>query len=73
MTSRLTLPVLQIQLDQLRPGQGLHLPTAEVERLFGLNDVANGRIRNFAKEHNCAFAWSDTGLQFLKMAVSCNS
>jgi hypothetical protein len=70
MTPRpLTLPVLQMQLDQLTPGQGLHLPMAEVERIFGLNDVASGRIGNFAKGHNCAFAWLDTGVQFLKLSV----
>jgi hypothetical protein len=69
MARPLTLPVLQMQLDQLMPGQGLHLPMVEVERIFGLNDVASGRIKNFATGHNCAFAWLETGVQFLKLAV----
>ncbi|CCE06124.1 hypothetical protein BRAS3843_1600006 [Bradyrhizobium sp. STM 3843] len=56
-----------MQLDHLVPGQGLHLARADVERMFGFNDVAVGRIRNFATGHNCAFAWSETGLQFLKL------
>jgi hypothetical protein len=56
-----------MQLDRLTPGQGLHLPTVEVERIFGLNDVANRRIKNFATGHNCAFAWLATGVQFLKL------
>lgn len=67
MTTSLTLPLLQMQLDHLVPGQGLHLAMTEVERLFGLNDVATGRIRNFATGHNCAFAWSEAGVQFLKL------
>ena len=70
MTPRpLTLPILQMQLDLLMPGQGLYLPMAEVERIFGLNDVASGRIKSFAKGHNCAFPWLDTGVQFLKLSA----
>lgn len=67
MVRPLTLPILQMQLDRLMPGQGLHLPTVEVERMFGLNDVANGRIKTFASGHNCTFAWLTTGVQFLKL------
>ncbi len=67
MTEPLTLPLLQMQLDQLVPGQSLHLSMPEVERVFGLNDVATGRIRNFAGGHNCAFVWSEQGLQFVKL------
>jgi hypothetical protein len=65
MARPLTLPVLQMRLDQLMSGQSLNLPMAEVERIFGLNDVASRRINNFAKGHNCAFAWLETGVQFL--------
>ena len=67
MTEPLSLPLLQMQLDHLVPGQGLHLPTSEVERMFGYNDVANGRIRNFAEGHRCMFAWSGSGVQFVKL------
>ncbi|MGY3453949.1 MULTISPECIES: hypothetical protein [unclassified Bradyrhizobium] len=67
MTEPLSLPILQMQLDRLVPGQGLHLATADVERMFGYNDVATGRIRNFADGHGCMFAWCATGVQFVKL------
>jgi hypothetical protein len=67
MIEPLSLPLLQTQLDHLVPGQGLHLATSEVERMFGLNDVATGRIRNFAEGHGCMFAWSGSGVQFVKL------
>lgn len=69
MTEPLTLPLLQMQLDQLVPGQRLHLTMTQVERVFGLDDVAAGRIRNFADGHNCAFALSEAGVQFVKQAA----
>ncbi|WP_257165799.1 hypothetical protein [Bradyrhizobium sp. SRS-191] len=68
MSEPLSLPLLQMQLDHLVPGQGLHLVMADVERLFGYNDVATGRIRNFADGHGCMFAWCATGVQFVKLA-----
>ena len=46
MAEPLTLPLLQMQLDRLVPGQSLHLAAAEVERMFGFNDVAAGRVSN---------------------------
>jgi hypothetical protein len=69
MAEQMTLPDLQEQLDELVPGAELHLKLPEVERLFGVNDVATGRLRNFASSHNCVFAWSPTGVQFLKQPV----
>ena len=70
MNEPLTLPLLQMQLDHLVPGQGVYLAMPDVERIFGLNDVATGRIRNFARGHDCAFAWSDAGVEFVKLGRS---
>ncbi len=67
MVEQLSLPILQMQLDDLVPGQGLHLGMPDVERMFGVNDVASGRLKNFATGHGCVFAWSGTGVQFVKM------
>jgi len=67
MIEPLSLPLLQMQLDCLVPGQGLHLATSDVEQMFGLNDVAAGRIKNFAEGHGCMFAWSGSGVQFVKL------
>ena len=62
----MTLPDLQAELDQLVPGAALHLELSEVERLFGVNDVAAGRLRAFAAGHDCIFTWSPSGVEFLR-------
>ncbi len=69
MAKQMTLPDLQEHLDELVPGAELHLVLSDVERLFGVNDVATARLRNFAASHNCVFAWSPTGVQFLKQLI----
>ena len=43
-----TLPELQQQLDNLAEGALLQISGWDYERLFGTNDVAATRLRNFA-------------------------
>jgi hypothetical protein len=38
----------------------------DYERLFGVNDAAVGRLRNFAKAHACVTSHADHGIVFRK-------
>jgi hypothetical protein len=62
-----TLPELQEQLNGLKEGELFGVSDADCERLFGLNDVAMGRIANFAKGHRCVVGHSERGIYFRKM------
>jgi hypothetical protein len=66
MNEYLTLPRLQAHLDRLRLAERLTLARSQVERLFGHNDVAVGRLRRFAKGHNCVVAHADNCVVFQK-------
>lgn len=50
---RLSLTGLQHRLDTLKMGEQLTLGIGDYRRLFGLNDVAAGRLSNFAEGHGC--------------------
>ncbi|HEX2726687.1 MAG TPA: hypothetical protein VHN20_12780 [Beijerinckiaceae bacterium] len=56
-----TLPDLQAHLDHLRPGDQLSIPSADYARLFGENDAAMGRMKNFALAHGCTISWTTSG------------
>ncbi len=59
-----TLPELERQLDALAEG-GLHRITRrDYERLFGENDAALARLRNFAKSHGCIASFTDGAILF---------
>jgi len=53
LRARFTLPELQEQLDNLAEGAVLQISGWDYERLFGVNDVAAARLRNFATLHAC--------------------
>ena len=55
----LTLPELERAIDALEEGALHHITGRDYERLFGVNDAALGRLRNFAKSHNCAASFAD--------------
>ncbi len=59
-----TLPDLEHELEALVEG-GLHQITRrDYERLFGTNDVALARLRNFAKSHACVASFADDAVLF---------
>ncbi len=49
----LSLAGLQRRLDALTIGDQLTIGIGDYRRLFGLNDVATGRLDNFAEGHGC--------------------
>lgn len=57
---------LQNRLDQLPVGQGLAISISDYRRLFGLNEVAAGRVANFAKGHGCVIDASPSLITFRK-------
>ncbi|AWN44736.1 hypothetical protein [Methylobacterium durans] len=61
-----SLPALQTVLDGLGTGQALRLTNTDCDRLFGVNDARMGRVRNFARGHNCIALWDDDGLTFCR-------
>lgn len=66
MRANITLPELERQLDGLQEG-GLHeISRVEYERLFGMNDAAMGRLRNFSKSHACVASFTDNHILFRK-------
>jgi hypothetical protein len=62
----LTLPELQEKLDRLADGSLFQIPTQDYERLFGTNDAAAARLRNFARSHRCVASHSDGAVLFRK-------
>lgn len=60
----LTLPEIDQRLDDLAEGTVRQITRRDYERLFGLNDAARGRLRNFAKSHACVASFSDEVILF---------
>lgn len=60
MRSRSTLPNLEERLQELQDGALVQISRRDYERLFGLNDAALGRLRNFARGHQCVASFADT-------------
>jgi hypothetical protein len=57
---------LQAKLDHLAEGALFQISARDYERLFGSNDVAAARLRNFAKGHACVTNHSDGAILFRK-------
>jgi len=68
----LTLPELDRKLDNLPEGAVHQIARGDYERLFGFNDAALGRLRNFAKNHACVASFADTAVLFRKKLRSSN-
>jgi hypothetical protein len=63
-----TVPDLEDRLRALPAGALLRISRQDYERLFGLNDAALGRLRNFARGHQCVASFADTAIVFRKRA-----
>ncbi|MDA9440223.1 hypothetical protein XH98_14060 [Bradyrhizobium sp. CCBAU 51745] len=61
-----TLPELQERLDELGDGAILQIGRHDYERLSGLDDAALGRLRNFARGHQCVASFADSAVMFRK-------
>lgn len=70
MRRNFTLPELQDSLDGMREGALLQISRRDDERLFGLNDVAVARLRNFARGHDCVASFADAAVLFRKRIAS---
>lgn len=66
MRPKFTLPDLEQTLSDLEDGSTHRLRRHDYERLFGENDAALGRLRNFAKGADCVASFSDHGIIFRK-------
>lgn len=66
---QLNLTDLQRRLDGLLPGDSVTLGIADVRRLFGLNDVGQARVENFAEGHHCRIEATPSTVTFRKAAA----
>lgn len=66
MREHITLPELEANLDRLEPGQVVYISHQEFTHLFGVNDAARSRLKNFASAHSCSTNWDRTGLRFVR-------
>jgi hypothetical protein len=66
LRAKFTLPELQEQLDGLAEGGLFQISRWDYERLFGINNVAATRLRNFAKSHACVASYADNAILFRK-------
>ena len=53
MRRNFTLPELEERWDKLTAGSLFEIGSGDYERLFGTNDAAAARLRNFARSHAC--------------------
>lgn len=66
LPAKFTLPELQEQLDNLAEGAMFQISDGDYERLFGTNDVAAARLRNFARLHACVAIHANFAILFRK-------
>jgi hypothetical protein len=66
MRPKFTLPDLEERLQALESGAIMQISRNDYERLFGLNDAALGRLRNFARSHQCVASFADLVVLFRK-------
>jgi hypothetical protein len=66
MRSNLTLPELEEKLDGLAEGTLLQISARDYRRLFGTNDAAAARLRNFARGHACVANHGGEAILFRK-------
>ncbi|MGY3530347.1 MULTISPECIES: hypothetical protein [Bradyrhizobium] len=67
MRTNFTLPELEQELRRLHDGAVHHLTRHDYRRLFGDNDVAVARLRNFAKSHGCVASFADEQILLRKL------
>jgi hypothetical protein len=70
MRRNFTLPELEERLGELQNGALVQISRRDYERLFGLNNAALGRLRNFARGHECVASFADSAVFFRKRVVS---
>lgn len=73
MRRNFTLPELEQELSGLQIGAVHALMRHDYERLFGENDVAQRRLRNFAKSHDCVASFADGRILFRKFVKRAES
>jgi hypothetical protein len=73
MLRNFTLPDLQEKLDGLNEGSLVEISSRDFERLFGTNDVAATRLRNFAKSHSCVITHVNDAILFRKQFAGVQS
>jgi len=61
-----TLSELDAELNELQDGAYVQISREDYERLFGLNDAALGRLKNFARGQQCVASFADTAVLFRK-------
>jgi hypothetical protein len=61
-----TLPELERQLEGLAEGALFQISGRDYERLFGTNDAAAARLRNFAAGNACVVNHSSQAILFRK-------
>jgi hypothetical protein len=66
MMRHLTLPELEERLEGLTAGSLFEIGSRDYERLFGTNDAAAARLRNFARSHACVISHSNSAILFRK-------
>ena len=59
-----TLPELEQRLSALAEGAMCQITRRDYERLFGTNSAARGRLRHFAKSHECVVSHADHAILF---------
>lgn len=67
MNSSITLPSLETHLERMPVARAIALASTDVERLFGMNDVARARLKRFARGHNCIVSHTDGCVVFQKL------
>ncbi|MCC8982622.1 hypothetical protein [Bradyrhizobium acaciae] len=73
MRRNFTLPELEHELGCLEEGAVHHMMRRDYERLFGENDAALRRLRNFAKSHDCVASFADEQILFRKLVSATES
>jgi hypothetical protein len=66
MRRNFTLPELEERLDGLTAGSLFEIGSRDYERLFGTNDAAAARLRNFARSHACVISHFNNAILFRK-------
>jgi hypothetical protein len=70
MARTLTLPLLEARLQDLQKGGFIRISREDYRNLFGFNDAAMGRLRNFARGHQCIASFADSAVLFRKRTGS---
>jgi hypothetical protein len=66
LRAKFTLPELEEELDGLTEGASFPISSWDYERLFGANDVAAARLRNFAASLACHASHANNAIFFRK-------